>query len=137
MKTQTMTQYLTEIKTIVDQITAAGSTIEDENILMYTINGLPPAYQAFITSIRTTLHPISLDDLYSLLLSEEIHIQTESLKNLSMAETGTALYSYRGRGRRGRGRSMQSGSRTGSNDLFPHAKYVIKEDILLQNAGID
>ncbi|PKU75332.1 Retrovirus-related Pol polyprotein from transposon TNT 1-94 [Dendrobium catenatum] len=117
MNTQTMTQYLTEIKTIVDQITAAGSTIVDEDILMYTINGLPPTYQAFKTSIRTMLHPISLDDLYSLLLSEEIHTQKEALSNLSLTETATALYSYRGKGRRGRGRGTQFSPRTGSTNL--------------------
>ncbi|KAI0491389.1 hypothetical protein KFK09_025649 [Dendrobium nobile] len=116
MKNQTMTQYLCEVKMIVDQITTTGVTLDTEDILMYTLNGLSPAYQVFKTSIRTNLNPISLDDLYSLLMSEEVNIQREALKQLTITESGTALYSSRGRGRRGRGRTNNSGSRNTSNN---------------------
>lgn len=47
MKMQTMTQYLKEIKTIVDQIAAERSDIDEEEILMYMLNGLQSIYQAF------------------------------------------------------------------------------------------
>ncbi|PKU69447.1 Retrovirus-related Pol polyprotein from transposon TNT 1-94 [Dendrobium catenatum] len=116
MKNQTMTQYLSEVKMIVDQITAAGVTLDTEDILMYTLNGLSPAYQVFKTSIRTNLNPISLDDLYSLLMSEEVNVQREALKQMTITESGTALYSSRGRGRRGRGRTSNPGTRNVSNN---------------------
>ncbi|KAI0520206.1 hypothetical protein KFK09_007677 [Dendrobium nobile] len=75
MKDRTMQQYLTQIKNLVDNIAAAGSTIDTEDIILYTLNGLPTIYNPFKTAIRTSLNPISLDILYSLLCSEEINLQ--------------------------------------------------------------
>ncbi|KAL0918373.1 hypothetical protein M5K25_010377 [Dendrobium thyrsiflorum] len=86
MKTLTMSQYLTQIKTIVDNITASGAVLDQEDILLYTLNSLPPSYNAFKTAIRTMLHPIDLDTIYSLLINEEINIQAEALQHLSVAD---------------------------------------------------
>ncbi|XP_028547680.1 uncharacterized protein LOC114578566 [Dendrobium catenatum] len=47
MQNLTMTQYLTEIKKIVDQIASAGSSVDPEDIIIYILNGLPPEYQSF------------------------------------------------------------------------------------------
>ncbi|XP_020681658.2 uncharacterized protein LOC110099005, partial [Dendrobium catenatum] len=71
LKNQSISEYLFEIKKIVDQITASGATVDHEDVILYILNGLPPAYQSFKTSIRTMLTPISLEQLYPLLLSEE------------------------------------------------------------------
>ncbi|KAI0493214.1 hypothetical protein KFK09_027490 [Dendrobium nobile] len=80
MTTLSLSQYLTDIKTLVDNITAVGSYINPEDIMLYTLNGFPPQYQAFKASIQTKHTPISLEDLYSLLISEEINILAESAK---------------------------------------------------------
>ncbi|KAL0916024.1 hypothetical protein M5K25_013503 [Dendrobium thyrsiflorum] len=100
MKTLTITQYLTEIKTMEDNIAVAGSTIDPEDVILYTLNGLPPTYQAFKTSIRTMLTPISLYNLYSLLISEQTNLASEASRVPPNADPHLALYSYRGRGRR-------------------------------------
>ncbi|PKU85370.1 Retrovirus-related Pol polyprotein from transposon TNT 1-94 [Dendrobium catenatum] len=105
MKNSTMTQYLSNIKTIVDQISAAGAVLDTEDILLYILNGLPPSYQSFKTSIRTMLTPISLDNLYSLLLSEEINLAMDASRLSNNNNPNMALYSSRGRGARSRGRS--------------------------------
>ncbi|PKU67050.1 Retrovirus-related Pol polyprotein from transposon TNT 1-94 [Dendrobium catenatum] len=81
MRDQTMRQYLDQIKILVDNITAAGSVVDPEDIVLYILNGLPATYNAFKTAIRTSLQPISLDDLYSLLCSEEINLQHQQLKD--------------------------------------------------------
>ncbi|KAL0904327.1 hypothetical protein M5K25_026419 [Dendrobium thyrsiflorum] len=83
MKDLTMQQYLNNIKTLVDNIAAAGLKIDAEDILLYTLNGLPPSYKAFKTSIRTKVSPISLENLYSLLLSEEINLAAEQSREQS------------------------------------------------------
>lgn len=44
LKNLTMMRYLTEIKTIVDIIAAAGSNFDTEDIILYIINGLPSIY---------------------------------------------------------------------------------------------
>ncbi|KAI0498184.1 hypothetical protein KFK09_021425 [Dendrobium nobile] len=51
IKNLTMSQYLMEIKSLVDRIAAAGSTIDQEDIILYILNGLPSSYQSFKTSI--------------------------------------------------------------------------------------
>ncbi|XP_020699603.1 uncharacterized protein LOC110111889 [Dendrobium catenatum] len=54
MRDCSMNQYLAQVKTLVDNIAVAGSHIDSEEILMYILNGLPPAYNAFTTAIRTS-----------------------------------------------------------------------------------
>ncbi|KAI0520181.1 hypothetical protein KFK09_007652 [Dendrobium nobile] len=87
LKNSTMTQYLTDIKSIVDQIAAARSTVDTEDVIMYILNGLPSSYQSFKTSIRTMLTPLNLDQLYPLLLSEEIHVATDASRITSTDDT--------------------------------------------------
>ncbi|PKU81649.1 Retrovirus-related Pol polyprotein from transposon TNT 1-94 [Dendrobium catenatum] len=88
-----MQQYLAKIKTIVDTIAASGSSVDQEDIILYILNGLPSSYNSFKTSIRTSLLPIDLDTLYSLLCSEEIHVQQETEKESSPLSDSVALYS--------------------------------------------
>ncbi|KAI0498499.1 hypothetical protein KFK09_019387 [Dendrobium nobile] len=98
---KSMVQYLSEIKQKVDAITTAGSTIDPQDILLYTLNGLPASYNAFKTAIRTQLQPISLDEFYSLLISEELSILSELTVETMSTSDDTALNSttFRGRSR--------------------------------------
>lgn len=41
MKTNSITQYLTKIKTIVDHIAIAGLVVDVKDIILYTLNGFP------------------------------------------------------------------------------------------------
>lgn len=102
-----MIQYLTEIKKLVDQIASAGSTIDSEDIILYILNGLTPAYQSFKTYIRNSPSPIRLENLYAMLISEEIHVNADAARLSNDTLPQAALYANRGRGRRGRGRSTQ------------------------------
>ncbi|XP_020675279.1 uncharacterized protein LOC110094394 [Dendrobium catenatum] len=54
MKTS-MTQYIVDIKYLVDQIASVGSVLNTEDIILYILNGLPATYQAFKTAIRMML----------------------------------------------------------------------------------
>ncbi|KAI0519437.1 hypothetical protein KFK09_006885 [Dendrobium nobile] len=51
MKSQNMTQYLQQIKTIVDNISSARATLDQEDVILYTMNGIPPSYNALKTTI--------------------------------------------------------------------------------------
>ncbi|XP_020700290.1 uncharacterized protein LOC110112414 [Dendrobium catenatum] len=112
MKNLSMIQYLTEIKKQVDQIASAGSTIDSEDIILYIMNGLPPTYQSFKTYIRNSPHPIRLENLYAMLISEEIHINADAARIPTDTIQQTAFYTQRGRGRRSRGRSQPSSNPT-------------------------
>ncbi|XP_020699740.1 uncharacterized protein LOC110112009 [Dendrobium catenatum] len=63
MNNLTMQQYLSQIKTIVDNIAAADVKIDPEDIVLYTLNGLPPSYNSFKTAIHTSRLPADLDNL--------------------------------------------------------------------------
>ncbi|KAI0498246.1 hypothetical protein KFK09_021487 [Dendrobium nobile] len=118
---KTMVQCLFEIKNKVNAIAAAGSTIEAEDIIHYTLNGLPITYQSFKTAIRTMQSLIAIDDFYSMLCSEELHLNADlsrNSNNLSSGDPNLALTATRGtyRGRsatRGRNRGIIS-TRTNS-----------------------
>ncbi|KAI0489126.1 hypothetical protein KFK09_028968 [Dendrobium nobile] len=105
LKNSTITQYLADIKTLVDNIASAGSQVDTEDIILYILNGLPPSYQSFKTAIRTMLNPISLENLYALLLSEEVNIAADASKHSAVSDPQLALASTRGRGRRNKGRT--------------------------------
>ncbi|PKU74383.1 Retrovirus-related Pol polyprotein from transposon TNT 1-94 [Dendrobium catenatum] len=103
MNNSTMQQYLMQIKNQVDNIALSGSQIDTEDILIYILNGLPSTYNSFNTSIRTSLHPIDLDTLYSLLCSEEITMQREHQKEVGANLDNSAFYTSRTGLNRGNG----------------------------------
>ncbi|KAI0522820.1 hypothetical protein KFK09_005205 [Dendrobium nobile] len=96
MRDQTISQYLSQIKSLVDNIAAAGSHIDVEDIILYTLKGLPPSYNLFKVAIRTSPHTITLESLYSLLCSKEINLQSELLQEITLSGDVQALYSSRG-----------------------------------------
>ncbi|KAI0523113.1 hypothetical protein KFK09_005503 [Dendrobium nobile] len=110
-KDRTIHQYLDQIKILVDDIAAAGSKLDTEDVIPYILNGLPTEYNPFKTAIRTSLSPISLDTLYSLMCSEEINLQHERLqegKTQSDAAAFLSTRNNRGRSTRYRGRNFNS-----------------------------
>lgn len=76
--TKSMEEYLKQIKEITDQLAVASCPIHDEDLVFHILHGLPSAYDAFKTSIRTRSAPITVDELTSLLCSESIHIDSHS-----------------------------------------------------------
>ncbi|KAL0918376.1 hypothetical protein M5K25_010380 [Dendrobium thyrsiflorum] len=99
MRDRSMQQYLAQIKILVDNIAAAGSKIDTEDVILYILNGLPSSYNSFKAAICTSLNPIDLDVLYSLLCSEEIKLQTEHQKDSTPLSDTTALMATHSRGR--------------------------------------
>ncbi|XP_028071092.1 uncharacterized protein LOC114273489 isoform X2 [Camellia sinensis] len=71
-----MDAYLTEFKTIADQLALACAPVDDEDIVLFILNGLPDEYNAFKTTICARSDSISPENLCSLLRSEEIHIES-------------------------------------------------------------
>lgn len=54
----------------IDTLRAAGSTISDEEIISYVVNGLDESYWSFLTHLNFNLAK-SFDELVSHLLQEE------------------------------------------------------------------
>ncbi|PKU73369.1 Retrovirus-related Pol polyprotein from transposon TNT 1-94 [Dendrobium catenatum] len=115
MNNLTMQQYLSQVKNIVDNIAAAGSKIDPEDIVLYILKGLPSTYNSFKTTVRTSPLPADLDNLYSLLCSEEIHVNQEIQKDQSTS-SATALYTTSSNQSRGR---PQRRTNRNKNTQFP------------------
>lgn len=87
MKNQTMSQYLIEIKTLVN----VGVAVNVEDNIMYTLNGFPCHYQSFKTTTCTMLNLIALEYLYSLWISEDIEINAELAKELNNTKNSNSV----------------------------------------------
>ncbi|TXG73795.1 hypothetical protein EZV62_002374 [Acer yangbiense] len=68
-------QYLKQIKSIADGLTAAGAPFDDLDLIAHTLRGLPSEFDSFGTSIRVRAEPIDPDALHGLLINEEIELQ--------------------------------------------------------------
>ncbi|PKU78515.1 Retrovirus-related Pol polyprotein from transposon TNT 1-94 [Dendrobium catenatum] len=74
--------------------------------------------------------PLSLDNLYALLLSEEIHVASEVSRQQTTTDPSTALYSsVRGRGRRlrGKGANQQNSSRNSNPNASTTCQICLKK----------
>lgn len=92
--TNTISEYLQSFKSISDKLAAAGSVISDTDLLVYILNGLPPEYDPFVTSVRIRSPPVTTDELHSLLLTEEMYVQVRHQSLHSTSET--AFFTNRG-----------------------------------------
>ena len=133
-KTDSMENYLSKIKDLVSQLALVSSFIDDEDLVLLTLNGLPDEYDAFKTTIRARSESIRMEELTALLLSEAVHMDSKLQKlsseptlacssvrgsfntNLRGRSSGFRGHSYRGNrgGHSSRGNPRGSG-RSGSN----------------------
>lgn len=65
-----------------DAIATTETPLNQEDIILYTLNDLPPTYQDFQTTIRTNLQPLNIDDFYTLLYSKETNLVMEAANEL-------------------------------------------------------
>ncbi|PKU87826.1 Retrovirus-related Pol polyprotein from transposon TNT 1-94 [Dendrobium catenatum] len=91
MQNKTMQEYLNHVKSIVDNISASGSNVDTEDVILHILNGLPSTYNSFKDAIRTSPLPMTLDNLYSLLCSEEINVNQEISRDASNNSEQKAL----------------------------------------------
>lgn len=109
---QTVSEYIQRIKHISDSLAAVSNPIDDDDLILYTLNGLPSEFGPFKTSIRTRSSPISIEELHVLLLCEELSI--ESTQSASTDYAATAFVSSKS-GDTGRpGSSADSGTGRGN-----------------------
>ncbi|KAA8519612.1 hypothetical protein F0562_013943 [Nyssa sinensis] len=125
--------YIQKIKQARDSLASVSVLIEDEDILIYVLNGLPQEYNAFKTSIRTRSEHITLEKVYAMLKIEEQTIESVHKQNHTSPFPGAMMASnYRptfssnrgyspfnssSRGR-GRGRLNNRGGRMNSFGKF-------------------
>lgn len=67
----TMAEYVAKMKGYGDEMTSAGKTLDDEDMVSYLIAGLDEKYDALVAAVLARETPISVSDLYSQLVNFE------------------------------------------------------------------
>lgn len=76
-----MEYYLQQIIILIDKLFACGATIDDSDLIIHTLDGLTTAYQPYKTAIntRSMADPVTLDELHTLLICEELSLEETPL----------------------------------------------------------
>lgn len=88
---QSITEYAQKIKHISDTLAAISSPVDEEDLIIHTLNGLPQEFGPFKTSICTRSSSISLEEFQALLLCEELNL--EQSNDIASDFSTTALQS--------------------------------------------
>ncbi|KAM1580053.1 hypothetical protein ACFX1Z_041414 [Malus domestica] len=81
---QSMSDYLQQIKEISDSLNAAGVSLTDRDLIAATLAGLSDDFESFTDSILLRLSSTSLDELHGMLLTKELSM--ERRKKISSSE---------------------------------------------------
>jgi gag-polypeptide of LTR copia-type len=77
-------QYLQQMQSIVDRLRNIGTGVSDQDLVLYTLQGLGFEYENFVTALSMRYYFPSMSELYGLLLAHEARLHT-NLRNLSSA----------------------------------------------------
>lgn len=133
---QSITECIQKIKTSSVNLASASYPVHDEDLILYTLNGLLAQYGPFKTAITTRSDPINIEELHVLMLCEEMNLDGEehsvadfsSTAQLASKQDSSKTMNYysrgqfgtRGRGSRGfnnKGRGSYSQSRPNHQQL--------------------
>jgi len=106
-----ISDYSTKVKNFADVLASIGAPIDDEDLVVVTLNGLGKYYSQFRTSIAVRKTSPDFQDLITLLISEEMIVVGTSSNGGSQE---SAFYSNSNRGR-GRGAKTSFRGRHGSS----------------------
>ena len=65
--------YFCKIKGLATELAAAGSALQDDDVITYLLAGLGPDYDPFVTSMTTKSEALTLDDVFAHLMAFEGH----------------------------------------------------------------
>ncbi len=69
-----ISDYSTKVKNLADALASIGTPIDDEDLVVVTLNGLGKYYNQFCTSIAVRKTFPNFQDIITLLISEEMRI---------------------------------------------------------------
>jgi histone deacetylase 1/2 len=112
---QTITEYVGKMRTLGDEMAAAGKKIEDDELLTYILTSLDMEFNPVVTSLLARKETVTVSEAYSQLLAFETRMEImgsgQSGSSANMANRGGRGGSGRGRGNSGRGRGQGRGGR--------------------------
>lgn len=108
-----MAEYVGKMKSLADDMASAGKLVDDEELISYILAELDFDYNSVVSSVTGRTGPISVSDVYALLVGFESRL--ELLQNAANPSANTASRGGRGGGGRdGRGRGGGNPGRGGS-----------------------
>ena len=96
-----MVDYLNHMKSISDSLYSIGHPIDDNDIILQILAGLPSEYSDVIIVMSTRKHLPTFLELRSFLLAHESRLQDAQIINT--VESSQAYFVSRGRGNYNRG----------------------------------
>ncbi|KAF3780954.1 hypothetical protein EJ110_NYTH37991 [Nymphaea thermarum] len=99
-----MDAYFQKVRVIAHQLAIASKPIDEDDLVLYILRGLPVEYLAFKISMETRKEPVSLNELYGLLLMQEANQKSHDddflpTVNNVFKEHNERPHTYHGRGR--------------------------------------
>lgn len=110
------------IKEARDYLSAAGVHFADEDVVILSLNGLPPKYNTFRCVIQGRENVISLKEFRSQLLAEELIVETHVHSPLLSAMVANHSSATKGSTSQFQNNSGQSSFFSGKNRQFNHTK---------------
>ncbi|KAB2595187.1 hypothetical protein D8674_030637 [Pyrus ussuriensis x Pyrus communis] len=105
-----ITEYVDKLTNFADQLALARKPIDDDDLMELILNGVGPAFESNVTSVKARENPMSLDDMVALLLSAESRIEDYNT-TFSLDHTTTALFAPFGSStNHGRGTTLHRGN---------------------------
>ena len=96
-----MVDYLNHVKSISDSLSSIGHAINDSDIILQVLAGLPPEYSDVVT-VMSARHPLpSFLELRSFLLAHESRLLDN--RSLSSADNSQVFFASKGRSSTSRG----------------------------------
>lgn len=77
-KLTTMDSYIDTIKDLAQKLTAAGSPLDEDDLIFHTLRGLPKPFNGFKTAVRTRGDTITFAELVTMLKGEDLQLLQES-----------------------------------------------------------
>ena len=91
---QSAANYFCKIKGLVTELAATGSALQDNNVIAYLLAGLGPDYDPFVTSMTTKSEALTLDDVFTHLMTFEAR-QLQHQAELQLNSGSSANYTGR------------------------------------------
>ncbi|KAF7825033.1 Retrovirus-related Pol polyprotein from transposon TNT 1-94 [Senna tora] len=108
--------YLLRMKSISDSLAAIGSEVSEHEQIQCILEGLPPEYESFVTSMHMKSEPVTIWELEALLIAQEVRIE-KATKVISTAQPSANVASTESKDKSNSG-SKQNNSNQYNNRSF-------------------
>ena len=112
---KTTTDYFHYIKRLTDELVVAGQPLNHDDIITYILAGLNHEYDSFVASISARTDDITLEEIYSLLLTSEARLSRHQLTPVIQQPSANIAYRQYNPPRRGGFRDRGRANRGGYN----------------------